>query len=116
MIKLFPIIHNPSSHYSRILIGRLIVYCITADSWQPPDHDLLAQNIKEKKMEILQMHSLVPFFEGQWFYATKYYKNANCIIIKIRIIYPLLLTNLDFLQPLTDVFFFFFFICPFQRA
>ena len=31
-------------------------------------------------------------------------------------LYPLSLTNLYFLQPLTNVFFFFIFRCPFQRA
>lgn len=51
------------------------------------------------------MHSLAPFFEGQWFSVTKYYKNANCIINKITIIYPFSLTNRDFLQLLPNIFF-----------
>ena len=52
------------------------------------------------------MHSLVPFSEGQLFSVPKYYKNVNRIIDKITIIYPLSLTNLDFLQPLTNALFF----------
>ena len=48
-MKLFPITHNPPSHYSKVLIGLLIVYCVTADSRQRTDYGLLAQNRKEKK-------------------------------------------------------------------